>query len=474
MSRVLCLSNILRLLLSRAAAAPATFGRQLFQQCMQLSVSTALRGRAVLLAKLALDTLDDIATCEFALQAYTLSVIGNVCHSLLEQASPATTKAALSDALRSALSAITLPHTVRVPITAAPLFVPSILASRKGATADTATIVEACLQTAYAGIGVLSFPSTDDATSPVTAQTSVNSTALPAAGIPISGIVAEKCAVTEVNVRRQLLRCKLVCRVGREADAVRVLTATAQSTLHADDVEDDSTVAKALRYVSEMYTVPVDVHAPPVAPRAFSYYNSCVAFQLTIAEQSLLFIEQHHAHMLNSLALCWREDGQPIGDVVPPYVVTLHSGRSANTVTSHLYDGHNSDSTHAVSQSVYSMLMTHEQAVALSDVIAVESFGKQSLPRWFMSAMLATDAMASSPSAGMPPEGAYEEVVHRYLLCLAGVVVSAYVLALGPRRLGDITVTPQGFVALSNIQFTDGTPDRVLHSTKSGECVFGV
>ena len=148
-----------------------------------------------------------------------------------------------------------------------------------------------------------------------------------------------------------------------------------------------------------------------------------------------------------------------------------------------------------------------------------KGYGCQGLQRWFMTHLFNAYGTAHSGDAKAlhgDSGSAYEEVVHRFMLGLVGVVVGtcspansvapqlhvcaptptptppahpsslcltadgtltrrcvslatcavssgSYVLALGPRRPSDIMLTPQGFVTCCSLSFTDGSPDPSLH-----------
>jgi hypothetical protein len=63
--------------------------------------------------------------------------------------------------------------------------------------------------------------------------------------------------------------------------------------------------------------------------------------------------------------------------------------------------------------------------------------------------------------------GAYAEIVSNFGHCLAGMVVASYVLALGPRRPGDVLISPSGTAVLGNLGFAAGEPEPSLHVDSS-------
>lgn len=110
-------------------------------------------------------------------------------------------------------------------------------------------------------------------------------------------------------------------------------------------------------------------------------------------------------------------------------------------------------------------------------------YGKQGIQRWLMSSLL---------NAGGSPQGAYDEIVHRFLLCLAGSIVGkvsgrvgvaltpvrcaccvclpgSYVLGLGPRKPGDVFITPQGFVMFGCLSSVDSGFDLMTRGRAVGE-----
>ena len=58
----------------------------------------------------------------------------------------------------------------------------------------------------------------------------------------------------------------------------------------------------------------------------------------------------------------------------------------------------------------------------------------------------------------------YTSIVSTYVHSLASIVTATYVLALGERKPADVMITPAGCVFLSGLSYTEGVPDRGLHS----------
>ena len=61
---------------------------------------------------------------------------------------------------------------------------------------------------------------------------------------------------------------------------------------------------------------------------------------------------------------------------------------------------------------------------------------------------------------------------HTFDACVTNT--GSYVCALGPRRPGDFILTPQGFLSICNLGYTDGLPDKALHTTRTHHVLIDV
>ena len=123
-------------------------------------------------------------------------------------------------------------------------------------------------------------------------------------------------------------------------------------------------------------------------------------------------------------------------------------------------------------------------------------YGCNGLERWFMSNHLSSATSSSSSSSGKGSNGdnedkneeddddideatgrafssvaavsgggsQYTSIVSTYVHSLASIVTATYILALGERKPADVMITPAGCVFLSGLSYTEGVPDRGLHS----------
>jgi hypothetical protein len=74
--------------------------------------------------------------------------------------------------------------------------------------------------------------------------------------------------------------------------------------------------------------------------------------------------------------------------------------------------------------------------------------------------LTSTGAVAVNASGGSQ----YTSIVSTYVHSFASIVTATYVLALGERKPADIMITPAGCVFLSGLSYTEGVPDRGLHT----------
>ena len=239
--------------------------------------------------------------------------------------------------LQRSLSALVLPHSFRLPLPALAPALPSALHIPGTET----EVVEVIGQTLLASIGVLAMPTPSGVDGGMPAATE-----LPTAGLVVTGAVVDKCRVVYCNLRRRCARSLVVLRVGREADALRVVVATASSTVSEDGARGLPTPAagtsgaggagdaSALAYSCTSGADDVDLHALTGAgdahrgvqlPRDLTFLNSCVTVVAVTADDVTVACEQLHSSVLNVLARVWRESGLPVGDVVPPYVYGVHN-----------------------------------------------------------------------------------------------------------------------------------------------------
>jgi hypothetical protein len=259
-----------------------------------------------------LDALDEIYTCEFGLQAYAMATMSQHCHSLLTDHSGSPPEAVLLHAMQS----VVLPHTFCLPVSAVPTFFPSIMFARGEMTVEQQAVASVLCQTAFAGIGVLVPPS----------SSRLLSVSLPANGIPVSGIVVDKCRVVLVSKRRRTCRAVVVCKVGRDQDCQRVVTAIAESAARGEPFSGTAELRHALSYHSPTNRIAVDTSTADgiLAERCIvSYFNNQVCLLMVAADMVLLLQEYHHARLLNTLAYSLRCGGVPCADVIPPYVYTV-------------------------------------------------------------------------------------------------------------------------------------------------------
>lgn len=105
-------------------------------------------------------------------------------------------------------------------------------------------------------------------------------------------------------------------------------------------------------------------------------------------------------------------------------------------------------------------------------------YNTNGLQRWFMSNLFnrfagnegnnnnsSSSTMNNTTVAQeMEQGGQYTAIVRTFLHSLASIIVSSYILALGPRKPADLLLTPAGHIMLAGLNFTDGVPDSTLHN----------
>jgi hypothetical protein len=254
-------------------------------------------------------------------------------------------RASRSLVLQRSLATLVLPHTFRLPLPA----VAPALPSATFTPASDPEVVEVISQTLMAAIGVLAMPPPEvlaaaagaGAGAPApSAPTVPVPTELPWAGLVVMGFVADKCRVVYCNERRRVTRSLLVARVGREADAQRVVVATTASAMSTEGAAA-VTSADTVLYSSGSAEEDVDVvhvsvgleAATPASDRSpvgvvlardLTFLNSSASVLAVCADDVTVATEHLHATLLNMVARVWREAGLPVGDVVPPYVYAAH------------------------------------------------------------------------------------------------------------------------------------------------------
>lgn len=74
--------------------------------------------------------------------------------------------------------------------------------------------------------------------------------------------------------------------------------------------------------------------------------------------------------------------------------------------------------------SIADMIGVNPDDITGVSTVAGRGYGAQCIQRWLMAQIIASAPNVSdAKSVPAVPEGAYEEVIHRYLICLAAAVV---------------------------------------------------
>lgn len=337
---------------------------------------------------------------------------------------------------------------------------------------------------------------------------------IPAAGLCVSGLVVESSRVQYTNHRRKYSRSVLAFNIVPDTDESRPGAAA-------------NAISQPVATGAFASVVKLRTHVP----RPLRFRNNVVHVLGITGDDCWLMNEAVHAKVINTMSQHWREAGLPVGDFSAPYVYGLHwvnardpstfsatTAAAAASTSSSFARGPGSASWGAgspfdsaagegVGGRLFGMLVTAPEGRTISEILdvsdedevspvptaaerypsqsrndgfavsargAVRGYGSNGIQRWFMSNLYNRFAGAdvqqgssyAAPEAEQDAEQ-YSTIVNTYLLSLAAVIVSSYVLALGQLKPADLLLTPSGHVALAGIGYRDGVPDSSLESDHS-------